>query len=65
MVAPEELQSMSQCPSGNQLSVVSLRGPYWDQYCLIPSSMTDSGIGCTLSKFADATKLSGAVDTPG
>ncbi|GAB0179951.1 cAMP-dependent protein kinase inhibitor alpha [Grus japonensis] len=37
---------------------------YLDQYSLISSSMTDSGIECTLSKFADTTKLSGAVNTP-
>ncbi|KAK4830132.1 hypothetical protein QYF61_008559, partial [Mycteria americana] len=32
-----------------------------DQYYLISSSMTDSGIECTLSEPADGTKLSGAV----
>ena len=39
-------------------------GPYGDQYCLISSSMSDSGIECTLSTFEDDTKLSGVVDRP-
>jgi len=39
------------------------RGLSWDQYSLTSLSMTDDEIECTLSKFADDTKLSGAVDT--
>jgi len=42
----------------------ALRGLYWDRYCLISSSMTDSRIQCTLSKFADNTKMSGVVNMP-
>jgi len=42
--------------------VVSLRDLYWDHCCLTFSSITK--IECTLSNFADDTKLSGAVDTP-
>ena len=37
------------------------RGRYWDWHYL--RSLLDSGIGCTLSKFADNTKLCGAVNT--
>ncbi|GAB0185623.1 cAMP-dependent protein kinase inhibitor alpha [Grus japonensis] len=40
---------------------LSLRAPYCDQYFI---SDMDSGIGCTLSKFADDTKLCGVVDMP-
>lgn len=45
------------------LSLRSLRSLYWDQYCLISSSKTQRD-QCTLSKFADDSKLSGAADTP-
>ena len=42
---------------------MSLRGRSWDQCSLTSLSMTDDGIECTVSKFADDTKLSSAVDT--
>ncbi|XP_055556619.1 uncharacterized protein LOC129735227 [Falco cherrug] len=57
MVAPREWWSTAQCLDGVQ----TLRGLYWDQYCLI-SHQQHSGIECTLSNFADDTKLSGVVD---
>ena len=43
--------------------MVSLRGLFWDQCSLRSLSVTQMGIKCALSKFADDTKLGGAVDT--
>ena len=42
---------------------MSLRGQYRDRCPSTSSSMTDDGMECTLSKFADYTKLSSAVNT--
>ena len=40
-----------------------LRVPYWDQCCSASLfGTTNNGIECTLSKFANDTKLSGVVD---
>ena len=41
----------------------SLRGRSWDRCSSTSPSMTDNGIECSLNKFADDTKLNGAVDT--
>ena len=60
-IIPREWQSMAQCPDGDQWQVVSLRGLYLDS--LLSSSLTQTTIECTVSKFADDTKLRGVVNT--
>lgn len=41
--------------------MVSLQGPYWDQFNIFINNI-DSGIECTVSKFIYDTMLSGTVD---
>jgi len=42
---------------------VSPESSSWYQYSLTPLSTTDDEIKCTLSKFADDTKLNSVADT--
>jgi len=39
-----------------------LMDQYWDQHCVTSVSNMDSGTECTLSNFADDTKLCGVVN---
>lgn len=59
-IGSKELWSTVQCPRGDQSQVLSLRGQYWDQHCLISLSVT-VGLRGTLSKSASDTKPCGAV----
>lgn len=54
---------MALSPAGGWSQAVSLKGLSWDRCSSISISCVDYGIECTLSKLADNTELSGAVDS--
>ena len=55
---------MARCPDGDWWQVVSLGSILGPVLFNVFIKDIDSRIKCTLSKFADDTKVSGAVDTP-